>query len=159
MTEILREIDSIVRPVVEDFGFELVDVEMTSEHGRQILRLLLDKEGGITLDECARVSREVSPHLEVADRIPSRYTLEVSSPGIRRPLKRPVDFTRFKGQVIMVRTSEPIDPLSSRKKFRGVNLGLDEDGALILDAEEPREKINVALDLILEARLDPEIKV
>ena len=104
--KVLREVDAAVRPAVEGLGYELVDLQLGSEYGRWVLRLLVDRPGGITLQECAQISREVSPHLDVADAIPSRYALEVSSPGVRRPLKRAQDFDRFLGEKIAVRTRE-----------------------------------------------------
>ena len=110
-------------PVVEGLGYELVDLRVLAESGRTILRIMADRPGGITLDECARLSREISPHLEVADIVPYAYNLEVSSPGLRRPLRKAADLARFIGQPVMVTTVRTID---GRKRFKGTNLGLDE---------------------------------
>lgn len=147
-------VEKLLRPVIEDQGYELVDLQLRSEAGRWVLRLLVDRPGGITLDECARVSREVGPHLDVADLLPFRYALEVSSPGIKRPLKRPEDFLRFAGQRIEVFT---VEPLEGRKAFRGVARGLDAEGNVVLeDADERLVAIPVAS--IRRANLDPELK-
>ena len=147
--------DELLRPVVEGMGYELVEVRVLNEQGRWVLRLMADREGGITLDECARLSREVAPHLDVADVIPYRYNLEVSSPGIRRPLVRREDFVRFAGERLMVRTRQGID---GRKRFRGTGRGLDEKERLIVEPDEGGEAWRIPLEWIEEAKLDPEIK-
>ncbi len=147
-----NSIEELLLPVVESMGFELVDVRLISGPGRRILQILADRQGGITLDECVRLSRELSPHLEVADVIPGAYNLEVSSPGIRRPLKKHADFSRFVNQPVVVATSAAVD---GRKRFKGENLGLDEDGRIQIKTDEGI----VALDWenVDKARLDPEI--
>jgi len=150
-----RNSEAILRPVIEGMGYELVDVKILSEAGRLVLRVMADREGGITLDECARISREIAPHLEVADPIASRYSLEVSSPGIRRPLKRPEDFTRFAGIVASVKLSEPV---GGRKRFTGIGHGLDAEGNLVLEMTDTGERVTIPLSSIDEAKLDPEIK-
>jgi ribosome maturation factor RimP len=148
-------LETLLHPVVEDMGYELVDLQLRSETGRWVLRLLVDRPGGITLDECARLSREVSPHLEVADLLPFRYVLEVSSPGIKRPLKRPAEFARFAGERVEVFTTEPIE---GRKTFRGTNRGLDEEGNLLLDAEPGDRRVAIPMASLRRANLDPELK-
>jgi ribosome maturation factor RimP len=153
-SERIRNIEGLLRPVVEGLGYELVDLQLRSESGRMILRLLADRPGGITLDECARLSREVSPHLEVADPIRGRYVLEVSSPGIQRPLRRREDFERFRGEKVVVRTSEPLE---GRKTFRGKNRGVDEGGNLVVE-ENPERCRAIPLSLIRAAHLDPDIR-
>lgn len=152
--KVLRELESAVRPAVEGLGYELVDVQLGSEFGRWVLRLLVDRPGGITLQECAQISREVSPHLDVADAIPSRYALEVSSPGVRRPLKRAQDFERFRGEKIAVRTRDAID---GRKTFHGINGGLDGQGRLVIEPEGGGTGRVIPVDAIREARLDPDL--
>jgi ribosome maturation factor RimP len=152
--KVLQEVDAVVRPAVEGLGYELVDLQLGSEYGRWVLRLLVDRPGGITLQECAQISREVSPHLDVADAIPSRYALEVSSPGVRRPLKRPRDFDRFRGEKIAVRTREAID---GRKSFHGINRGLDEQGRLVIETTEGGAQHAIPVEAIREAHLDPDL--
>lgn len=148
-------VDALLRPIVEDMGFELVDLRLLGgAQGRMTLQLFVDREGGITLDECARISREIGPHLEVADPIHGAYYLEVSSPGIRRPLTKPADFDRFRDQVVLLRTNLAIE---GRKRFRGVNRGLDEAGAVTLEAEEGLGLLTIPWETIEEAKLDPEI--
>jgi ribosome maturation factor RimP len=150
----LQAIEALLLPPIEGLGYELVDVQLRSEQGRLVLRLLVDRPGGITLQECAGVSREVGPHLEVADLIPSRYVLEVSSPGVRRPLRRADDFRRFEGERVVVRTRETID---GRKTFRGLNCGLDESGRLVVDDRDTGRSHTIPLGTVREAHLDPEL--
>lgn len=147
-------LEKLLLPVVADMGFELVDLHLRPEAGRWVLRLLVDRPGGITLDECARLSREVGPHLDVADLVPHRYSLEVSSPGIKRPLRRPDEFVRFAGERVEAFTLEPVD---GRKTFRGLSRGLDEEGRLLVEEEGGR---TVAIDPLnlKRANLDPELK-
>jgi ribosome maturation factor RimP len=152
--ETTSSLERMLRPVVEDGGYELVDLQLRSEGGRWVLRLLVDRPGGITLDECARLSRELSPHLDVADLLPFRYVLEVSSPGIRRPLKSPADFERFLGERIEVAALELV---GGRKTFRGRNLGVDEQGNLTVE-EAPEKRVVIAFGNVRRANLDPELK-
>ena len=118
-------------PVLEASGFELVDVEYTSKHGKRILRLYVDKEGGVTLEDCARASREVGDLIDVKNIIDHGYVLEVSSPGLNRPLKKEKDFLRALGKKIKVRMVAPVD---GRRKFTGT-LKFFEGGILGLEIE------------------------
>ncbi|GAB4271905.1 MAG: ribosome maturation factor RimP [Deferrisomatales bacterium] len=152
----LRAVDELLRPPIESLGYELVDLQLRSERGRRILRVLVDRPGGITLDECVRLSREISPHLEVADPIPGSYVLEVSSPGVRRPLKGQADFERFRGERVVIRTRQPVD---GRHNFKGVNLGLDEQGHVVLEQRDTGARFRIPLRLIKQARLDPDLRV
>ncbi len=121
--EIAEKVRELAEPLVEAEGMELVDVEYLRERGRWLLRLTIDKPGGITLDDCQTVSRQVERVLDVEDPIDAPYSLEVSSPGIERPLKKEADFERFAGQMAEVRTARPVgDP--PRRKFKGKLLGI-----------------------------------
>lgn len=151
---VLKDVETTVRPAVEGLGYELVAVQLGSEFGRWVLRLLVDRPGGITLQECAQLSREVSPHLDVADVIPWRYVLEVSSPGVRRPLTRAQDFERFRDERVVVRTREAI---GGRKSFRGSNRGLDQQGHVVIEEVDGGVRHAIPLDAIREARLDPDL--
>jgi ribosome maturation factor RimP len=99
----------LVEPVLREQGLELVDLELHPEGHGQILRLLVDREGGIDLEALSRLSRELSDLLDVSEPIHGRYTLEVSSPGMNRPLTKPEHFVRFLGTKARIRTAEPID--------------------------------------------------
>ena len=102
--DLKERIRDLASTVVEGDGFELVDVEVTGLGARTMVRIIVDRPGGILLEECALVSRQLSPLLDDADLIPHRYTLEVSSPGLNRPLVTPRDFRRRIGEVIRVRS-------------------------------------------------------
>ena len=103
------KVAGIIEPVIKSLGIELDRIELSTERGRLILRVFIDKEGGVTINDCELVSREIGSILEVEDPIERAYDLEVSSPGIDRPLKRPEDFKRASGKKARVVTLEPID--------------------------------------------------
>ena len=114
------KLQSLVEPVVTGQGYELVDVEFKNELGAWTLRVYIDKpgvEGGVGLDDCAQVSRELSAVLDVDDVISGHYSLEVSSPGLNRPLKKEADFARFVGKKAKIRTRHPVG--ESRRNFSG----------------------------------------
>ncbi|MEO5335714.1 MAG: ribosome maturation factor RimP [Magnetospirillum sp. WYHS-4] len=123
-------IGELVGPTVEDLGFTVVRIQ-TSGQRRVVLQIMIEHPDGQppTVDDCARVSRAVSAILDVEDPIRDAYTLEVSSPGIDRPLTRPGDFERFVGQEAKV---ELVRPLDGRRRFRGRLLGLTGDGLRML---------------------------
>ncbi len=130
------------------FGAEVVDVELVSRGRRRLLRVLLDREGGIDLETCARVSEELSRALDREDFIPGPYTLEVGSPGVERPLRNLRDFRLKRGREVEVRTSQP---LGGRQVFRGRVVGIDEEGEAVI-LEEEGERIHLPLDAIAAAR-------
>ncbi len=121
-----QKLQSLVEPVVTGQGYELVDLEFKNELGAWILRVFIDNprsEGGVGLDDCAQVSRELSAVLDVDDAIPMHYSLEVSSPGLNRPLKKEADFARFVGKKAKIRTRHPVG--ESRRNFSGTLVGVD----------------------------------
>jgi ribosome maturation factor RimP len=103
------EVEAMVRPVVEAAGLELVDVGLHRERGRRILRVTVDREGGVDLDTIGEVSGRIGRRLDLEGYDPGRYDLEVSSPGLERPLREPRDFERRVGERIKVRTGKPVD--------------------------------------------------
>jgi ribosome maturation factor RimP len=113
---ITEQIGDLVEPVLYESGYELVDVEYLSERGKWVLRLYVDKEGGITVDDCASVSREIGTLIDMKDLIQHKYVLEVSSPGLNRPLKKETDFFRVMGKKIKVRMAVPVN---GRRNFSG----------------------------------------
>jgi ribosome maturation factor RimP len=127
--EIADRVRAIADPIVSHEGMELVDVEYRRESKGWVLRLYLDKEGGVTLDDCTRISQEVGRSLDIEDFIEAPYTLEVSSPGLTRPLKNEKDFVKYRHSLIKVKT---LDPIQNRRHFKGRLLGISEDKIEIL---------------------------
>lgn len=113
---ITKQVAELVESILEEMGFELVDVEYLSNQGRWVLRLYIDKEGGVTIDDCARVSGEIGDIIDVKDVIEHEYVLEVSSPGLDRPLKKEKDLRNAIGKKIKVKM---ITPLEGRRNFTG----------------------------------------
>ncbi|WP_335337227.1 ribosome maturation factor RimP [Sedimenticola thiotaurini] len=141
----------IVRGAVEPLGYELVGVEYLSQgKGGSLLRIYIDHENGISVDDCATVSHQVSGVLDVEDPIKENYSLEVSSPGLDRPLFFEKDFVRFAGQKINVRLRTK---LHDRRRFEGVLKGV-QDGEVLVAMDG--EVTALPLDLIDRARLVPE---
>jgi ribosome maturation factor RimP len=137
-------------------GLELVDIEFGRVGRDAVLRLFIDKDGGITLDDCADVSRELSLILDVEDVISCNYSLEVSSPGLDRPLKKLSDYERFAGRLIKVRTYEPLpdDKGNKRKTFLGKLDGLI-DGVVKMTLAEG-QTASIPLDRVAKANLEFE---
>ena len=140
-------------PILEQESAELVDVEFRQESGRWILRFFLDKEGGITLDDCAYFSDRLGAALDEADAIKRAYVLEVSSPGINRIIKKDKDFERFAGKGIKLRSKLP---RQGQRNFKGKLLGFQEGKVMI---EAGGKGLAFALDDIDEARLDAEVDI
>ena len=120
--------EELLTPIVEEAGFELVDVEYVKEVGNWYLRAYIDKPGGITVDDCELVSRKFSEILDEKDYIEDSYIFEVSSPGLGRPLKKEKDFKRSLGEEVEVRTYRAID---RQKEFTGVLKDYDKDTVTI----------------------------
>ncbi len=140
---------SIALPLLRELGLDLVEVEFRREAGGWVLRLYLDKSGGVTLGDCQRVSEELSDLLDVENVIGHPYSLEVSSPGLNRPLSREADFLRFVGQRARVRTSQAI---AGQRRFLGILKGYEagrvmlerEDGTVVLIPHELISKASLA---------------
>ena len=139
-----QKAEALVTPIVEKYGFELVDVEYVKEGGNFYLRAYVDKPGGITVEDCEKVSREFSDKLDEADFIDEAYIMEVSSPGLGRPLKKEKDFKRSMGEEVEIRTYRPIN---REKEFYGVLTAYDENSVTI-DCEG-EEKIFQKADIAL----------
>lgn len=142
----------MARGILEFAGMELVHLEMKREPGGLFLRLYIDKAGGVNLDDCSRISRQLSAQLDLEDPIPGRYTLEVSSPGLDRPLYGERDYERFAGRRVRVTTFSPVD---GRRRFVGRLVGLV-DGAVRLALEDGRE-VGIPTENVAKARLEVEI--
>ncbi len=123
-----QKTEALILPIVEEHKFELVDVEYVKEGGNWYLRAYIDKPGGIAVDDCEVVSRALSDKLDVEDFIDDPYILEVSSPGLGRPLKKDKDFARSIGEEVEIRTYRPINQV---KEFTGVLKDYDKDSVSI----------------------------
>ncbi len=139
--------EELIRSVVEAEGFELVHVEFQPRGAASKLRVYIDKPGGVNLADCQQVSRQVGVFLDVEDLVPHQYTLEVSSPGIERPLFRPTDYRRFAGSEIRLTVLEKID---GRRNFQGRLLGLV-NGLVELDTGG--EILRIPLERVKKANL------
>ncbi|TWB36849.1 ribosome maturation factor RimP [Nitrospirillum pindoramense] len=146
--DVQERIAGIIAPSVEAMGYDLVRVLLTG-NARPTLQIMAERLDGaaMTVDDCAEISRAVSALLDVEDPIEVAYTLEVSSPGIDRPLTRLKDFERFAGFEVRVETSQPVD---DRRRFIGMLKGV-EDGKVLVDM--PTGPAAVPFDLILRAKL------
>ena len=150
-TAIDRRLAEIVRPVIEDLGFELVRVRL--QGGRTAtLQIMADRpDGGITVDECGDISTAISATMDVEDPLEDAYHLEVSSPGIDRPLTRLKDFATFEGYEARLETNQQID---GRKRFKGVLAGVEGDEVLInIEAGGETQTIGLHFDWLADAKL------
>lgn len=155
--ELLATLEKLIAPIVADYALELVDLELKGDGRRQVLRLFIDKPGGVTLDDCAEVSREVSALFEVEDPIEGAYVLEVSSPGLDRPLKKLRDFERSAGKLIKLRTHELLDPDGrghQRKTFVGELLGVDGTRIRLRQSDRRGGEIAIDFEAIAKANLE-----
>ncbi len=140
-----QKAEELALPIVESFGFELVDVEYVKEAGTWYLRLYIDKEGGITINDCEAVSRLFGEKLDEEDFIQEAYVMEVSSPGLGRPLKKEKDYRRSMGKELEIRTYRPIE---KQKEFYGILSAYDDNSVTItLENQETMvfQKADIAL--------------
>jgi ribosome maturation factor RimP len=154
--DIVEKITSVTLPLLDSLGMELVELEYRKEGQGMVLRLFIDKPGGIMLDDCADVSRELSELLDVEEVIQCHYNLEVSSPGLNRPLNKPSDYERYAGRLVKVRTFEMVadDAGNPRKTFLGTLAGL-KDGVVSLTLKEG-QSASIPLDKIAKTNLEFE---
>ena len=146
---LIRQIWQILEPDLQDIGYELIEVEYSRQGGAALLRLFIDKEGGgISLDDCTRATRVLNPVLDEADFVKGRYMLEVSSPGLKRPVRKLEHFQRYTGEPLRVVTHAPFE---GRTKFKGV-LKFVETDMICLDVGG--QEVTLHLENIKKARLD-----
>ena len=150
MAAALRErLFALIEPLLARLGYELIELEYVPARGRGALRLFIDRPEGIGLDDCERVSHEVSALLDVEDPIPGAYTLEVSSPGDDRVLRTRAHFDRFVGSRVHV---ELLAPRAGRRRYTGTLRSVADDGVVL---EVDRDSVNVLFREIGRARLAP----
>jgi ribosome maturation factor RimP len=153
-SSLAARIRELAEQVAASMGMEVVLVEVKGDENRSIVRAFVDQPGGITLDDCERFSKRLSVSLDVEDWIPSSYTLEVSSPGVDRPLVKESDFQRFAGQNAKVRTRMPLE---GQRNFRGKIVGVT-GGRLELEIA-PGKRVGIALMDIEKANLIAELSL
>ena len=146
------QLETLLSPVVISLGYEFVGMEYLPQGKHSLLRIYIDKPGGITVDDCGTVSHQVSGVLEVEDPISGHYVLEVSSPGLDRPLFKFEDFERFSGHNVQIRLQIPLD---GRRNYKGLLEGVQTEGQLV-DVAIDDEVISLPWDKIEKARLIAE---
>ena len=142
----------LFEPVVEGMGFELIEIEHFPNPKHGVLRLYIDKEGGVLIEDCSAVSRQISALIDVEDPVRGQFNLEVSSPGLDRPLRRVKDFQRFTGSKVKLKTAVPMD---GQRNFSGRLLEANEDAVVI---ETDTEELSLPMNAIEKARVVPEYK-
>jgi ribosome maturation factor RimP len=156
VSEVLRRFEKLVENVLAEDVFELADLEVSG--GGRILRVFVDKPGGVSLADCARLSERLSLRLDIEDFIPYRYTLEVSSPGLDRPLKRESDYERFVGRLARI-TTEPA--IAGQNVHIGRILGLVQGaggaGGMVKIEEGSGQYLTIPLSQVKRARLEIEL--
>ncbi|MGM9986518.1 MAG: ribosome maturation factor RimP [Bacillaceae bacterium] len=151
MMKVTDIVEKLAQPIVEELGFELVDVEYVKEGKDWFLRVFVDSEKGIDLEDCAKLSERLSEKLDAEDPITDMYFLDVSSPGAERPLKKAADFQKAIGKQIYVKTYEPIE---NEKQFEGKLISFDGDVVTIEIKIKTRVKqIQIPYEKVASARL------
>lgn len=146
-----EELSQLLEPAIADLGLELVGIEFSPNAGGSLLRVYIDESvRGVTIDDCERASREISALLDVNDPVAGRYTLEVSSPGLERPLFTQAHFERYAGEQVKVSVNLPID---GRRRFQGRIAAVDGDRVTI---EQDGKPVEIAHANIAKARLVPD---
>lgn len=146
-----EELNALLAPLIRDLGLELVGIEFSPGHGGSLLRVYVDApDRPVAIDDCERASREISAALDVNDPVAGRYTLEVSSPGLDRPLFTPEHFTRFVGHAVKINVNLPLE---GRRRFHGTIREIDGDRIVI---EQDGEPVSIVHANIAKARLAPD---
>ena len=145
-----KRLTRLLQPVVEDLGYEFVGLEYAGQSKSAVLRIYIDHEQGIDLDDCSRVSTEVAAVLDVEDPISGQYNLEISSPGLDRPLFTPEQYARFAGEQVKLSTFAPVE---GRRKFKCSILSVDGERLVV---EQDGAEIALEFSNIAKARLVPD---
>ena len=152
--EIAGQVQALAAPIGARLGLEIVDVELAGDVRHPVLRVLVERDGGAGIEDCARLNEALSRELDLYDLPIERYTLEVASPGLDRALRKPAEFVRFAGRTVAVTAFAPID---GQRRFRGRLLGLV-DGRVAVQLEDGRE-VRFGMSEIAQARLVVEEEV
>lgn len=149
MEAVVKKVKEVLMPILIEEGLELVDIEFKPSGKRWLLRVYIEKDGGVTISDCERVSRELGTILDVEDLIEHPYTLEVSSPGLTRPLKKIDDFKRNKGRLCRIITRRPFD---DRHEFTGEIVAITDDKITISRGE--LDVVTIPISDIKKAKLE-----
>ncbi|WP_411955485.1 ribosome maturation factor RimP [Alkalibacillus sp. S2W] len=149
--KIISLTEEIVQPIVKDMNLELVDVEFVKEGKNHFLRVYVDKEGGVDIEDCERVSEKLSEELDQRDPIEQAYFLEVSSPGVERKLKKREDFERFEGSYIYVKTYEPID--GDKEFFGDLKEFVNDQLTLEIKVKTQTKQVTIPYEKVANAHL------
>lgn len=141
----------LLEPVVTGMGYELVEIEFDAHPKNKVLRLYIDKEDGVLIEDCSDVSRQVSAVMDVEDPISGFFNLEVSSPGLDRPLRKIEDYIRFQGENVKIKTSMPQD---GQRNFKGRLKAVEKD-CIVIECDE--KEISLPVAAIEKARLIPKL--
>lgn len=142
----------LIEPIVEDMGYELVGVDYRKNGETGLLCVYIDHENGVNVDDCAKISHQISAIMDVEDPIKEHYTLEVSSPGLDRPLFKEADFKRFAGQRVKVKLGIPFD---GRRNFNGILNGVEDSMVLVV---VDNEEFMLPIEHIDKANIIPQFK-
>ncbi len=149
---VAERVQHVATPILWALGLELVEVVCVGRGPRTVVRVFIDKPGGVSLDDCERVHQSLGPALDVADPIPHSYTLEVSSPGLDRPLRTSQDFQRAIGKRVTVKLRRP---MGERWRVAGQVLAVEPDAVLLVtEAAAPNATTRLALTDVVEGKLD-----
>ena len=145
---VVRDAWRFIEPDLNELGFELVEVDYVQDGGAFILRFFIDRDGGVNVDHCAEASRMISALMDQTDFVGGQYLLEVSSPGIDRPVRKPADFERFAGERIKLKV---VSPIAGRRRYSGVLTGFN-DGLIEIDVDGMIHSIHI--ENVKKAKLD-----
>jgi ribosome maturation factor RimP len=150
------QVDRVAKPILWSLGLELVEVSIVGRHSRTVVRVFIDKPGGVTLEDCERAHRALNPALDVADPFPYAYTLEVSSPGLDRPLKRAEDYRRLQGKRVSLKLK---DPHRDQWRITGKVVAVDEKAVTVtVESTQAEESVRCEFDRIIKARQEVEFR-
>ena len=148
----MRDLSDLFEPVIQSMGYELVGVEFLGSMGHGTLRVYIDHENGIGVEDCVRISHQVSAILDVEEPIPQAYDLEVSSPGLDRPLFKPADYELFTDRLVKIKMAVPVD---GRRNFKGVIQGVKQ--SKIVQVMVDNESYELLISDIAKANLIGEV--
>jgi len=156
---VIEQVELFAEPILAELGLELVDIEYQQHGAEWLLRLYVDKDGGVNLDNCAEFSRELSAILDIEEIPACAYRLEISSPGLDRIIKKDADFARFSGQVVRAKTLNALDPDGrgyKRKSFVGELVGLEDGKVVINQQDQPPGRVELVRAELDKVNLEPQ---